>query len=224
MAKVKAAKRKFIDWDSIEPLYRAGAMSNYEICRQYEADHVNSQVWKQTVTHSAIIKKAKEKKWSKNLASKVSERIKERLVTGLVTGSNQTGGGGSDKEIIERASDTGVNIVLRHRNEIFELQAHEKRLLKSLQDGPKKLYLANYQGEIIEKEYDVTLKEQSATLKDLAAVRAQRIILERQAHNLDDPDQDAARRKEMALSEVLGYLPLDVREAIKKRAAGKVGK
>ena len=32
----------------------------------------------------------------------------------------------------------------------------------------------------------MTVKERSSTLKDLASVRAQRIALERQAHNLDD--------------------------------------
>jgi len=185
VAKTKQpVKRKFVDWDSIEPLYRAGAMSLNDICNQYAADHKNSQVWKISVDHSAICRKAKAQKWTKNLAVKVKERIQEKLVTSLVTGCDQESRRGSDEEIIERASDTGVNIVLRHRDEIFELQGHEQRLLYSLQDGPKKLYLANYQGEIIEKEYDVTLNENSVTLKNLAAVRAQRIALERQAYSL----------------------------------------
>jgi len=182
-------KRKFVDWDSIEPLYRNGAMSLNDICNQYAADHQNSTVWKTEVKHNTICEYAKRKKWAKNLATKVKERIQEKLTTGLTTSCRQAGGG-SDEEIIERASDSGVNIVLRHRDEIFELQAHEQRLLKSLQDGPKKLYLANYQGQIIEKEYDVTLNENSVTLKNLAAVRAQRIALERQAYSLGGSGDD----------------------------------
>lgn len=183
------AKRKFIDWDSIEPLYRAGAMSLNDICRQYEADHVNSQVWKTTVTHAAIIKKAKDKKWTKNLVSKVSERIQEKLVTSLVTGCNQDRPL-SDQDIIERAAEVGSQVVFRHRDEIKALLAHEQRLLVMLEGGPKKLYLSTFQGKILEKEVSLTVKEQSATLKDLAAVRAQRIVLERQAHNLDDTSAD----------------------------------
>lgn len=179
-------KRKFVDWDSIEPLYRAGNLSLNDICRQYAADHAHSQVWKTEVKHNTISEYAKKKKWSKNLANKVKERIQEKLTTGLTTACRQAGKGGSDEDIIERASDTGANIVLRHRDEIFELQKHERRLLKELSETPKKLYLANFQGKIIEKEYAVTLNENSVTLKNLAAVRAQRIALERVAHNLDD--------------------------------------
>ncbi len=183
-------KRKLIDWDSVEPLYRAGSLSLSGICAQYEADHINSQVWKTTVTHAAIIKKAKAKGWTRNLASKVKERVKEKLVTGLVTGCNQESKL-SDNDIIERAAEAGSQVVVRHRKEIKALLQHEDDLLKELTDGPTKLYLSTFQGQILEKEVELTLKEKSATLKDLAAVRAQRIALEREAHDLDDPDDKA---------------------------------
>lgn len=179
-------KRKFIDWDSIEPLYRAGQLSLNGICAQYAEDHKNSQTWKKTITHGAIVKKAKAKGWSRNLAGKVKERVKEKLVTSLVTGCDKGKSGGSDEEIIERAAEAGSNVVLRHRVEINALLEHENALLQELIDRPKKLYMANYQGKIISKEIELTIKERSATLKDLASVRAQRIALERQAHNLDD--------------------------------------
>ena len=183
-------KCKRIDWDSIKPLYCAGSMSNCDICRQYAADHINSQTWKPTVAESAIRKKAKAKLWQKSIADKVQKRVREKLVRDEVRASHQNGERGSDEEIIERASDTSVNIILRHRDEIFELQAHEQRLLKRLQDTPKKLYHANFQGQIIEKEYSVTLNENSVTLKNLAAVRAQRIALERQAYSLGGSGDD----------------------------------
>ncbi len=179
------AKRKFIDWDSIEPLYRGGALSIYKICDQYEADHVNSGVWKTTVTHAAIIKKAKEKKWTRDLAGKVKNRINEKLVTNLVTNSNKDKRF-SDNDIIEHAAEAGSQVVFRHREEIKVLLRHEDELLKELLQGPKKLYLSTFQGEILSKEVDLTVTEKSTTLKNLAAVRAQRIALERQAHNLDD--------------------------------------
>lgn len=183
------AKRKFIDWDSIEPLYRAGSMSNYEICRQYEADHKNSQVWKRTVAESAIRKRAKDKKWQKNIANEVKKQIREKLVRNQVRSAHQDNEGGSDQELIDHAADAGVNIVLRHRAEILELLEHEKALLEELKDSPQKSYMANYQGEIISQDVGLTVKEKSATLKDLAAIRAQRIALERQAHNLEDYSQ-----------------------------------
>lgn len=177
-------KRKYIDWDTIEPLYRAGVLSLNEICAQYMADHINSQVWKTTVTHAAIIKKAKQKKWTRDLAGKVQKRIKEKLVTSSVT-IDKSCNKISDDEFIEQAAEAGTKVILRHQREIAALIAHEERLLLELETA-KKLFITQYQGDVVQKEIDMTVKEKSSTLKDLAAVRAQRIALERQAHNLDD--------------------------------------
>ena len=180
------AKRKLIDWESIEPLYRAGNLSNCEICRQYEADHTHSQTWKTTVTEAAIRKKAKENNWQKNLADKVKKQVRENLVRNDVRTSNRTNSGASDQEIIEQAAEVGSGVILRHRDEIAILLKHETSLLDELQNSPKKSYMANFQGQIISEDVELTVKEKSATLKDLAAVRAQRIALERQAYSLDD--------------------------------------
>lgn len=103
-------RRKFVDWDSIEPLYRAGGMSLNDICNQYAADHINSQVWKKDVTHSTISKYAKDHKWTKNLATKVKDRIQEKLTTGLITGCGQ-----SDEEVIEAAAREPVEVALGQR-------------------------------------------------------------------------------------------------------------
>ena len=123
------AKRKYIDWDSIEPLYRIGKLSLNEICAQYASDHMNSQVWKTTVDHSAISKKAKEKGWTRNLAGQVKNRIKEKLITGVVTACDQSM---SDDSIIESAAEAGAGVVVRHRKEIKEFLKHEKKLLERI--------------------------------------------------------------------------------------------
>jgi len=186
------AKRKFIDWDSVEPLYRLGKLSNCEICRQYAADHEHSQTWKTTVTEAAIRLRAKAKGWERNLADRVRTKVKENLVRTPLRDSNQEKQL-SDQEIIDKAAEIAADVVLRHREEIKALLNIENALLEELSNGPKKLYLSTFQGEILEKEVSLTVKEKSATLKDLAAVRAQRVTLERQAYNLNDnsnPDED----------------------------------
>ena len=188
------ATRKYIDWDGIEHLYRAGKLSLHKICAQYEADHINSQVWKITVTHAAILKKAKEKKWTRNLAGKVQKRIQERLVTSLVTTGDKKTKGVSEEEQIERAAEAGSNVVLRHRDEIFELKRYEADFLKELSEKPTKLYLANFQGQIIQQAVGLTVTEKSVTLKNLAFVRAQRIGLEREAHSLNDTGGNEDKR------------------------------
>lgn len=221
--KKTTAKRKFIDWDSVEPLYRAGSLSLNDICAQYEADHINSQVWKKTVHHTAIIKKAKAGKWTRNLAKKVLARVKEKLVTNSVTGCDQPGF--SDNDIIENAAEAGSNIVIKHRKEINELLAHEAVLLQELINTPQKTHFSSYLGNVTPTNCNLTVSEKATTLKNLAGVRAQRIGLEREAYNLNDPDTDETTRKQMALNEVLNMLPLEVREVIREKAmAKKVGK
>jgi len=191
------AKRKYIDWDSIEQLYRAGSLSLNEICAQYEADHVNSQVWKTTVTHVAIIKKAKQKSWTRNFAEKVQKRIKEKLVTSLVT-SSVTGNKISDDEYIETAADVGTNVQLRHRVEIRALCELEETFLIELGAKPQRGQFASFQGDISSIDVDLTVSEKAKTLKDLAAVRAQRIALERQAYNIkDDAEPDDGKKRDM---------------------------
>jgi flagellar biosynthesis/type III secretory pathway chaperone len=74
---------------------------------------------------------------------------------------------------------------------------HEERLLIELETATK-LFITQYQGEIIQKTVGMTVKEKSSTLKDLAAVRAQRIALERQSHNIKDdyePNKDLSGDK-----------------------------
>lgn len=175
------AKRKYIDWDSIEPLYRAGSLSNCDICRQYEADHKNSQTWRLTVSEAAIRKHAKAKGWKKNLAQKVKEQVRENLVRSEVRDSNQSHQGQSDQEIIEQAAEAGSGVVLRHRKEINSLATVESKLLLELETLPK--------------AGKVTLKDKSIILKNITHVRAQRIVLERQAYNLDDENNNDAPSK-----------------------------
>jgi hypothetical protein len=121
------SKRKYTDWDSIEPLYRAGAMSLNDICCQYEADHQHSQVWKTTVTHPAILKKAKEKKWTKNLAERVQDRVREKLVTSLVTDGNQT-----DEEMVEASAAEPLRVARSQRERTRNLLVIQDELAAEL--------------------------------------------------------------------------------------------
>jgi len=182
--KKPSRKLKLVDWDSVHNLYRLGTMSLQAIAEQYNADHVNSEAWKKTVTKAGVQKEAGLKKWRKNLADKVQERVKENLVYEGVDIVYQK----NDETIVEHAAENTTKVIVRHRDEIKALLEHEERLLKELETGSGKVHVSNYQGVITLTNLDLTVKEKSATLKDLAAVRAQRIALERQAHNINDND------------------------------------
>jgi hypothetical protein len=128
------AKRKYIDWDSIEPLYRAGVMSLNDICNQYQADHINSTVWKPEVKHNTICEHANKKKWSKNLANKVKERVQEKLTTGLKTSCLQ-----SDEAAIESASEEPVRVALGQRARTHRLLKDQDDLAVELRRNKEKL-------------------------------------------------------------------------------------
>ena len=108
---IVSKKRNFIDWDSIEPLYKLGILSNYDICRQYAEDHKHSQVWKINATEGAIRHRAKLKGWHKNIADKVQKQIKENLLRKDLRSAKLL----SDEEIIDDAADAGASIVVLHR-------------------------------------------------------------------------------------------------------------
>jgi hypothetical protein len=169
-------KRKFIDWDSIEPLYRAGVLSLHGICHQYKEDHKYSQTWKKEVSHGIISRHAGVQKWTRDLSGKVKARIEEQLITKSDVEYNKEKRI-SDRDVIEQAATAGSGVILRHRKEIFALAVREDALLTELD------------GIGVEKNKIPSLKDKSLILKNIAAVRTQRITLERQAHNLNAFDK-----------------------------------
>jgi len=173
----KKPKRKLIDWESIEPLFRLGTLSNYQICTQYAEDHKNSQVWKIEITEGSIRNRAKAKGWKKNIADKVQRQIQERVLRNSLRKNDELRNDDkilSDQEIIDQVAEIASGVLLRHREEIKAMLLREDALLLEL-DGAK----------------DIDLKEKTIILKNICAVRSQRIALERQAYNIkDDTEPD----------------------------------
>lgn len=181
------AKRKPVNIAFIEPLYRVGALSNYEIAAQYGKEHEGSDKWKPTVSESFVRQLAKNHGWEKNLSERVQKRVRENLVRSESAHmrTNRTA-----EEIISQAAEIGSNVVLRHRDEVAALIEHENKLLEELGGEPTKVHVSSYQGDVTETVLGLTVREKAETLRALAQVRAQRIALEREAHNLDEPETD----------------------------------
>ena len=169
------AKRKYIDWDSIEPLYRAGAMSLNDICNQYAADHQNSTVWKTEVRHQSISQKAKEKKWAKNIADKVKSRVQEKLTANLTASCKQT-----EEEMIETASAGPVRVAFGQRARTHRLLKDQDDLAAEMRENRENLdVLARVRG----------FKDISAAVKSHHADQAEQYKLN------DTPSDDKSRIK-----------------------------
>ena len=181
MALNKKTKRKFIDWDSIEPLFRAGTLSNREIAAQYAEDHKHSQTWRPTVAESAIRKKSKSENWQRNIATKVQERVRERLVRTAHSSAHQQGQMTED-ELIEAAAEKPVAVRLLQRSRAQELAER---------------------GDRLQVEFDTVLNA-GVTAKNiynlvcvyskLVSARAKLQEMESEAFGLNDKDETAKRR------------------------------
>ncbi len=200
-------KRKRIDWDAVEPLYRAGVLNNLDIVRQYEADHLHSQVWKATVAESAIRKRAKEKGWEKNLAEKVKKQIKENVVRKEVRMKCEFAL--TDQEIVDQAASIGSEIVLQHRRDIPKKRALVDKLfaeIETMTDEKETLMeVINLVRDGGEKAQATLMSKLSSLpsrikgMKELTSSYKELITLERQAFDLNSSSFEGEEVKEITM-------------------------
>lgn len=173
---------KKTDWAEIKKQYIAGILSVEEIARQHG------------ITSGAIRKRRARKDWpprDKAIAQRVREKVRDNLVRGAVREDKASAKKEpTDEEIINEAAKQAVEVVALHRADIRKLREMELSLLSELggADGlpPTKLHICQYQGVVIETVVTIPVTERASALQSLAAVQYKRIILERQAWNLDD--------------------------------------
>ena len=171
--------KRIVDWEAIEREYRAGVLS---ICAIAKAHGISD---------AAIHKKAKLRGWCRDLAEQVRAKVREKLVRAEVRKSNA-----SPEEIIDAASERGAVVIETHRKDINKLREIEQQLLAELGDPdnpPTKLYLAQYQGQVVQQIVGIAVTERASALQALSSVQHKRIQLERQAFNLDEAQRDAGK-------------------------------
>lgn len=109
--------RKSIDWESIERSYRAGLLSIREIGK------IND------VSDKAIRNKAKAMEWDRDLSAKVDEKVRTELVRAESALANADK---TEKEIIDVAAATVVQVVREHRGRIKQGNALVELLTNQL--------------------------------------------------------------------------------------------
>ena len=173
------AKRKDIDWEAIEKEYRSGVLSVREIANQHD------------ISHTAIQKKAKEFGWKRDLTQEVRKEVARKLVAKTVAKNDAT-----DKEIVDAASDTAVQVIELHRSDIRKLRDLEQDLIRRL-DEDEKIAIV-YQGKVT-TELSVGLPTRADILQKLAFVANKRIALERQAFGIDEDGRRADPIEEISI-------------------------
>jgi len=112
---------------------------------------------------------------------KINEAVRNKVVRSSVRSPHPT-----EREIVDSASSEGAAVLTLQRKDIIALRAFEEKLLAELAGEPTKLYITQYQGQIVQKVVGLTVTERAQTLQILSSVRERRINLERQAWGIDD--------------------------------------
>lgn len=212
---------KATDWEAIERHYRAGILSIREIGKQHD------------VSDGAIRKKAKAKRWERDLSAKVAEKVRTDLVRTEVRSEGRDSDLRTEREIVEVAAATVVQVVRSHRSRIKQGNALVELLTNQLIDvaGKRDEFEATIE-EVCEKDKTgerrarlmkaVSLGSHATIACNLASATKTWIGLERQAFGLANDDLPAtpAAGSDAAVKTAADNLS----DAIRARLAGDAAK
>lgn len=181
----KDGRRKPVDWEAVERLYRAGVMS----VRAIAAEH--------GITEGAIRRKARENGWERDLSAKVAEKVRSDLVREEVRKQKRVLSRESEREIVDAAATAVVQIVTNHRQDIGKARATANALLAELQaaNEPELQALIAEAGKALATASgDATLEQlvrkamslnsRAGTLQSLVNSLKTLVGLEREAYNI----------------------------------------
>lgn len=175
------------DWEAIERAYRAGALSIRTIAER------------NSVSDTAIRKKAKALGWARDLSEQVRKEVRNKLVRGEVR-DDQCANPERDAEIIEEAAEEGATVVRSHRRDIRKATNLANLLMDDLLSTIQRREEIE---EDIEAETSedsngmrrasmlaaVSLPSNAKTLFQLSSAMKNLQVLERTAFGLDDKEQ-----------------------------------
>jgi hypothetical protein len=182
-----------IDWETIEREYRAGILSLRDIAAKHG------------LSETAIRKRAKKHEWERDLTQRVHERVRTALVRSVEARGDNAHQTKTEREIVEQAAATVVEVVRQHREDIRRTAALVARLTEQLSDAAD---CRERLRDLIEEETAkdrspnrrvamlraVAIPAHAGTAKDLSIAMKNLVGLERQAFNVPaiDPDPPPA--------------------------------
>ena len=203
------AAPKKIDYDRIEPGWRAGLLSPHQLAALY------TEETGQKVSHAAIIKHFKKSGIARDLSSKINDRANAMVTEAMVTGKVTSKPSISDSLIIEQGSIQVATVKLAHRRDIHRARNLANALLDELekQTDPITLALLTDLGELLRNPDDkgmdklndlynaiIALPERSKTMKVLVESLQKLVDMERTAFGMDAKGADDDKKGVEAVS------------------------
>lgn len=192
-----AAKRK-IDYDSIEPDWRAGIKSVPQLAEEYERRTGVS------VTHGAINKHFKNRGIPRDLQAKIKAKADAKVSAAMV--SDKVSGNVSVDTIIEANAEYIATVDINHRKDVRRLSGIEDKLLAEVESLVSNHILLEDFGDIMRSEDQngqdkrhelyqkvISFPGRVESFKKLTETMRIRIDLERRVNKLDDQNTGQER-------------------------------
>ena len=204
------AAPKKVDYERIEPGWRAGIKSPAQLASEYtEATGIS-------VSRSAIIKHFTELGVPRDLKAKVRAKADAMVAEAMVTGKVSTATTKRDVEIINESATREAIVRLSHRTDIARSRGIVMNLFAELEAfcGTENAALLEELGEVMRNPDDngqdkrndlyqklMSLPGRAKTMKDLGDSLKTMIGLEREAFSLDSGGDDAAGKPGKEISD-----------------------
>lgn len=182
-----------IDWERIEPDFRAGIKSVLQIAADYEKDTGC------TVSHTAINKHFKELGITRSLKEKVRAKADAIVSASVVSAQVSIETSFSDAKIINANADVMAHVLLSQRKDITRGRTLVMSLLSELEDSTLNIDLYKQLGELMAAPDDkgndklgelyhkvISMGGRTSTMKSLADSLKTLVGLEREAFGIVD--------------------------------------
>ena len=204
------AAPKKVDYERIEPGWRAGIKSPPQLAAEY------TQATGISVSRSAIIKHFTELGLPLDLKAKVRAKADAMVAEAMVTGKVSTATTKRDVEIINESATREAIVRLSHRTDIARSRGIVMNLFAELEAvcGTENAALLEELGEVMRNPDDngqdkrndlyqklMSLPGRAKTMKDLGDSLKTMIGLEREAFSLDSGGDDAAGKPGKEISD-----------------------
>lgn len=196
-------KRQRVDWDAIEPHYRAGIRALKDIGREFE------------VSDAAIIKHARGHGWARNLTAKIQAAADAKVSAALVSAEVSDAKAQTEAGRIEVESEIQARIRIAHRSDITRMRVLVIRLLAECEAESADPSLFADLGEMMRKPDEkgvdklnevymktISLPQRIKGVKELADALKVLIGLEREAYGIRPVEDPVAKTVVFDLSTI----------------------
>jgi metal-dependent amidase/aminoacylase/carboxypeptidase family protein len=117
----KKTERKRVDWDALEPHYRAGIRSLKDLGQEFGC------------SDAAIVKHAKEKSWTRNLAAKIKAKADAKVSAAAVSAEVSATKAANEQQVIDANAELQYRVRMQARQDVERLEALVRKLLAELE-------------------------------------------------------------------------------------------